>query len=78
MKVFKVWVEECDYNEYDAAIIIAESAEEIRANFVRNMFDNSREFAGEDLFFNDEQGEIHIDEIDTNHAGLLLASYHAG
>lgn len=78
MKIFKVWVEDCDYDEYDAAIIIAESAEEIRANFVRDEFDGSLAFAGEDLFFKDEQGEIHIDEIDTNHAGLLLASYHAG
>lgn len=78
MKVFKVWVEECDYDEYDAAIIVAESAEEIRANFLREVYDNCRGYSGEDLFFNDEQGEIHIDEIDTNHAGLLLASYHAG
>ena len=86
MKVFKVWVDKCDYETYDAFVCVANSEDEIRKCISIDKY-NRRVIAMKDddeyeesINFEDFQGEIHIDEVhlDVAKPHIVLASYNAG
>ena len=84
MKVFKVWADSYDYDEFDGAVVVAESEEDIRSRLFHNdvlgktlfMLDGLPEF--ERFSFYDCQGEIHIEEVPTDKVAVILTSYNAG
>ena len=72
MKVFKVWVDKCDYDTYDSFVCVANSEDEIR-KCIRIDEYNERvvDMRGNDdyedsVWFQDFQGEIHIEEVNLN------------
>ena len=81
MKVFRVWVNECCYGEYDSVVVVAESEEDVRSHLVHDdvwketkfMIDGFEQFA-----FSDRQGEIHIVEVPTDKFAVILATYNVG
>ena len=86
MKVFKVWVDKCDYDNYDAFVCVANSEEEIRKcisvdRYNRRVVDMSGNDDYEDsVWFDDFQGEIHIEEVNLNvdKPYIVCSSYNAG
>ena len=86
MKVFKVWVDKCNYDNYDAFVCVANSEEEIRKcisvdRYNRRVIDMSGNDDYEDcIWFDDFQGEIHIEEVNLNvdKPYIVCSSYNAG
>ena len=86
MKVFKVWVDKWDYDNYDAFVCVANSEEEIRNcisidKYNRRVVDMSGNDDYEDcIWFDDFQGEIHIEEVNLNvdKPYIVCSSYNAG
>ena len=86
MKVFKVWVDKYDYDEYDSFVCVANSEDEIRNHisidrYNRRVVDMSGNEAYEDsVWFDDFQGEIHIEEVNLNvdKPYIVCSSYNAG
>ena len=72
MKVFKVWVDECDCDTYDSFICVANSEDEIRNHisidrYNRRVVDmNGNEKYEDSVKFEEFQGEIHIEEVNLN------------
>ena len=72
MKVFKVWVDKYDYDNYDSFVCVANSEDEIRNHisidrYNRRVVDMSGNDDYEDyIWFDDFQGEIHIEEVNLN------------
>ena len=86
MKVFKVWVDKCDYGTYDSFVCVANSEDEIR-NHIRVDRYNERviDMSGNDdyedgIWFEEFQGEIHIEEVNLNvdKPYIVCSSYNAG
>ena len=86
MKVFKVWVDEWDYDTYDSFVCVANSEDEIR-KCIRIDEYNERvvDMRGNDdyedsVWFQDFQGEIHIEEVNLNvdKPYIVCSSYNAG
>ena len=86
MKVFKVWVDEWDYDTYDSFVCVANSEDEIR-NCIsidrqkRRVVDIDGNEAYESyVAFEDFQGEIHIEEVNLNvdKPYIVCSSYNAG
>ena len=86
MKVFKVWVDKWDYDTYDSFVCVANSEDEIRKcisvdRYNRRVVDMSGNEAYEDsVWFDDFQGEIHIEEVNLNvyKPYIVCSSYNAG
>ena len=86
MKVFKVWVDKCDYDTYDSFVCVANSEDDIRSQvsidkYNRRVVDMSGNDDYEDcIWFDDFQGEIHIEEVNINVDKLYIvcSSYNAG
>ena len=86
MKVFKVWVDKCDYDTYDSFVCVANSEDEIRNHisvdrYNRRVVDMSSNDDYEDsVWFDDFQGEIHIEEVNLNvdKPYIVCSSYNAG
>ena len=86
MKVFKVWVDKCDYDTYDSFVCVANSEDEIRNHisvdrYNRRIIDMSGNDNHEDsVKFEDFQGEIHIEEVNLNKDKpyIVCSSYNAG
>ena len=86
MKVFKVWVDKYDYDNYDSFVCVANSEEEIRSHisvdrYNRRVVDMSGNDDYEDsVWFQDFQGEIHIEEVNLNvdKPYIVCSSYNAG
>lgn len=83
MKVYRVSADFVDYDEYDAAIILADTPEEALAMFTcENFFGDDEDPAmtldGEydHVTFYKHQGEIKIEEVTKK--GLALSSFNAG
>ena len=72
MKVFKVWVDKCDYETYDSFVCVANSEDEIRSCISIDkhncrVVNIRRTEAYEDyVTFEDFQGKIHIEEVNLN------------
>ena len=86
MKVFKVWVDKYDYDNYDSFVYVANSEEEIRNHISIDRY-NCRviDMSGNDdyedsVWFEDFQGEIHIEEVNLNvdKPYIVCSSYNAG
>ena len=86
MKVFKVWVDKCDYDTYDSFVCVANSEDEIRSHIRLDMY-NRRvvDMSGNEAYenhvtFDDFQGEIHIEEVNLNvdKPYIVCSSYIAG
>ena len=86
MKVFKVWVDKYDYDNYDSFVCVANSEDEIR-NCIsidrqkRRVIDMDGNEAYENyITFYDSQGEIHIEEVNLNKDKpyIVCSSYIAG
>ena len=86
MKVFKVWVDKCDYDTYDSFVCVANSEDEIRNcisidKYNERVVDMSGNDDYEDsVWFQDFQGEIHIEEVNLNvdKPYIVCSSYNAG
>ena len=86
MKVFKVWVDKCDYDTYDSFVCVANSEDEIRNHisvdrYNRRVIDMSGNDNHEDsVAFEEFQGEIHIEEVNLNvdKPYIVCSSYNAG
>ena len=86
MKVFKVWVDKCDYDTYDSFVCVANSEDEIRKCI--RIDKNSRRvvnMSGNEAYesyvaFEEFQGEIHIEEVNLNvdKPYIVCSSYNAG
>lgn len=86
MKVFKVWVDKCDYDTYDSFVCVANSEDEIRSHISVDRY-NRRviNMSGNDDYvcsvaFEEFQGEIHIEEVNLNvdKPYIVCSSYNAG
>lgn len=87
LKVFRVWPDRYDYDQYDSFIIIGEDKESVLKQFetdkcghlyrgpVNNPIFGRSEFC---YFFEPNQGELHIEEIDLTAPALILGSFNAG
>ena len=86
MKVFKVWVDKCDYDTYDSFVCVANSEDEIKKcisidEYNERVVDMSGNDDYEDsVWFQEFQGEIHIEEVNLNvdKPYIVCASYNAG
>ena len=86
MKVFKVWVDKCDYDTYDSFVCVANSEDEIKKcisvdKYNQRVVDMSGNDDYEDcIWFYDFQGEIHIEEVNLNvdKPYIVCSSYNAG
>ena len=86
MRVFKVWVDKYDYDNYDSFVCVANSEDEIRSHisvdrYNRRIIDMSVNDNHEDsVKFEDFQGEIHIEEVNLNvdKPYIVCSSYNAG
>lgn len=86
MKVFKVWVDKYDYDNYDSFVCVANSEDEIRNHisidrYSCRVIDMSNNDDYEDsVWFEDFQGEIHIEEVNLNvdKPYIVCSSYNAG
>ena len=86
MKVFKVWVDKWDYDTYDSFVCVANSEDEIRKcisidEYNERVVDMSGNDDYEDsVWFQDFQGEIHIEEVNLNvdKPYIVCSSYNAG
>ena len=86
MKVFKVWVDKCDYDTYDSFVCVANSEDEINKclsidEYNERVIDMSGNDDYEDsVWFHDFQGEIHIEEVNLNvdKPYIICSSYNAG
>ena len=79
LKVFKVWVERCGWDEFDSAVIVGDSEESVLKNFIQDK-NGCRRYNGgiNNLFFGSDQGEIKIKEVDVSKPGVVVASFNAG
>ena len=86
MKVFKVWVDKWFYDDYDSFVCVANSEDEIKKcisidKYNRRVVDMSGNDDYEDcIWFDDFQGEIHIEEVNLNvdKPYIVCSSYNAG
>ena len=78
LKAFLVWVDDCGWDEYDAAIIVGESEESVLSKFEVDKSGCRSYEGGCKLWFDKSQGEIHIKEVDLSHPDVVLASFRAG
>lgn len=85
MKVFKVWADRYTYDDYDSFVIVANSKEEILEHLRpegswRRSFCFGEFSEGQEVWFGESQGEIHIEEVNLNveKPYIVCASYNAG
>ena len=86
MKVFKVWVDKCDYDTYDSFVCVANSEDEIRKCISIDMqkrriihMDGNEAYVNY-ITFDYFQGEIHNEEVNLNvdKPYIVCSSYNAG
>lgn len=70
MKVYRVYADRCDYDEYDAIVVVAENEERALA------MANSGNWG--DGYFRRGQGTIHAKEVDLTTEHIVLESFNAG
>lgn len=70
MKVYYVYVDKCDYDEYDGLVVVAENEDRVLEMVKGGYFGKS--------YFAEWQGEIHIEEVDLTREHIILESFNAG
>ena len=78
MKVFRVYVDNCDYDEFDGCIVVAESIEDVKSMMKHTTKYGHRTYIDDGVWFNDRQGQIKIAEVDLTRKGVILSSFNAG
>lgn len=71
MKIYHVYVDDWDYDDYDAIVVVAEN--EDRAFEIANgsnCYDR--------CYFKEHQGEIRVEEVDLTKEHIVLESFNAG
>ena len=86
MKVYRVSVKKVDWDQFDSAVILADSKEEVLGMFKHITNEDFPcenrtvvaydEQGFERVYFYDSQGEIEVEEVTTK--GLVLESFNAG
>ena len=69
MKVYYVYPDRCDYDQFDGLVIVAENEERVLV-----MVENGYYYG----YFNKNQGKIHIEEVDLTSEHIVLESFNAG
>lgn len=91
-KVFKVWFDDCGYDEYDAFVVIDESVEAVRSRFIQGSYggyeykeydanfqkDNFNRIFVVNSQINNDINNIHIEEVDLTQKDIIIASFNAG
>lgn len=90
LKVFRVWADRYDYDQFDSFIIIGKDKESVLKQFETDT-KGIRTYKGpvndsptskwpqfDRYLFEQDQGEIHIEEIDITTPALILGSFNAG
>ena len=70
MKVYHVYVDKYDWDDFDAVVVVAENEDRALAMV------NSGYLGGR--YFKEHQGEIHIEEVDLTKEYIVLESFNAG
>ena len=70
MKVYHVYVDAYDWDDFDAVVVVAENEDRALAMV------NSGYWGG--CYFKERQGEIHIEEVDLTKEYIVLESFNAG
>lgn len=70
MKVYHVYVDAYDWDDFDAVVVVAENKDRALAMV------NSGYWG--DCYFKEYQGEIHIEEVDLTKEYIVLESFNAG
>lgn len=83
MKVFEVYAEDTDWDQYDSCVIVAEDVEAVKAMMThvengRYSYTAINHNSDDEVHFYDSQGLIYIKEVDLTKAGIVCASFNAG
>lgn len=65
MRVYSVWTDKWDYDEYDGFVVVAKDKESALAMVIGNF--NKR-----------QRDSIHVEEVDLTTEHMVLGSYNAG
>ena len=71
MKVYLVYADEYDYDDYDAIVVVAENEENALEMAKSGCWDGGS-------YFKKHQGEIHVKEVDLTTEHIVLESFNAG
>lgn len=71
MKVYNVYPDRYDYDQYDGVVIVAENEAQVLEMLKNPPY-------GGAAYFGSSQGEIHIEEVDLTKPSVVLASFNAG
>lgn len=67
MKVYQVYADNCDYEEFDAVVVVAENESRALEMIQTGLFGH--------CYFKERQGEIHIEEIDLTKEHIVLECF---
>lgn len=70
MKIYHVWVDRYDYDDYDAIVVVAENEDD--ALFIAKNWNCGKSY------FRKWQGEIHVEEVALTARCVVLESFNAG
>lgn len=66
MKVYHVWADRYDYDDYDAVVVVAENE------------DRALEIVNHENYFREWQGKIYVEEVDLTKEHVIIESFNAG
>lgn len=70
MKVYRVYVDKYWWDEYDAIVVVAENADNALVVMQSGCYGHG--------YFNEHQGEVHVEEVDLTTEHIVLESFNAG
>lgn len=70
MKVYYVYVNDWDYDDFDAIVVVAENEDRAFEIASSNYYDH--------CYFKEHQGEIRVEEVDLTKEHVVLESFNAG
>ena len=70
MKVYYVYADRYDYDDFDGLVVVAEDKDRVLEMVKVGYFGK--------CYFNEWQGEIHIEEVDLTKEHIVLESFNAG
>lgn len=68
MKAYLVYVDDYDYDDCDAVVVVAENEDRALEMIHTGFFGH--------CYFKERQGEIHIEEVDTTREHIVLESFY--
>lgn len=70
MKVYHVWADRYEYDDYDAIVVVAENEDD--ALFIAKNWNCGKSY------FREWQGKIHVEEVTLTARHVVVESYNAG